>query len=479
MLTREEIFGGGIETKTVEFKRILTDGAEAYNWLKTVCAFANTLGGKIYVGVDNDGSDIGLPRDKVDSQVQLFIRNVKEHIHPAPLYNFVYRDTEGGGIVIVIEIKKGIHPPYVLVFHSIPSIYIRDEGCNAPVYGDDLYNLILSATPHAQDKVLTDEVFHIDDFTVLSTELKQQKGLNLRLPMLVKREAATADGHLRMAALMLRDDYNGPFTTYRVIKWHGNIKGDDTYIELTSGSGNVIEAVSDIVDTILSNTEKIEIKKDIGRTTVPAYPVRSLTEAVINAFVHRNLNIKNSQILVNIFRDRNEISSPGSLGGGIAFEKERNLGLIDSEPQNLLLGSLLNMVNMYEGLGTGLKKILADYSSADESHQPYVSSHCNAFTLTLPSLLYGPGLKHGKSGLALIGIDEDDITDKQKKILDYCYNGKRTAEEIATMLRIKPSTYLRDEIIKPLLVKGLLFKTGQSKQKFYGINKERVHRVYK
>lgn len=479
MLTREEILNGGIETKDAEFQWVLADGPEAFEWLKTVCAFANTLGGKIYVGVDNDGSDIGLPRDKVDTQVQLFIRNVKEHIHPVPLYNFVYRDVEGGGVVIVIEIKKGIHPPYVLVFHSIPSIYIRDEGCNAPAYGDDLYNLILSAAPFAQDKILTDEVFHIDDFAVLSTELKQQKGLNLRLPMLTKREAATPDGHLRMAALMLRDDYNGPYTAYRVIKWHGNIKGDDTYIELTSGSCNVIEAVNDIVDTILSNTVKIETKKDIGRTTTYAYPVRSLTEGVINAFVHRNLNIKNAQILINIFRDRVEISSPGSLGGGITFEKERNLLLIDSEPQNLLLGSLLNMVNMYEGLGTGFKKIVADYSSADENHQPYVSSHYNAFVLTLPSLLYQLGVPRAKSNLVLVGIDPEDVTDKQKQILEFCYTAKRTVEEIAKMLGIKPSTYLRDEIIQPLLDKGLLFKTGQSKQKLYGANKERVRWEYK
>ncbi len=478
MLTREEILNGGIETKDAEFQWVLADGPEAFEWLKTVCAFANTLGGKIYVGVDNDGSDIGLPREQIDSQVQTFIRNFKEHISPLPLYNFVYRDTESGQIVIIIEISKGVHPPYILTFHSIPSIYVRDEGRGTPASRGEIYNMVLNAIPFDADKALTDEIFNIDDFAVLNDELKKKKGTSLRLSMLVKRGAADKNGQLRIAAMMLRDDYNGPYTRYRIVKWHGRSKGDDTYIELSSGSGNVIEAVSDIVDTILDNTERIETKKAIGRSTVYAYPVRSLTEGVINAFVHRNLNLKNSEILISIFRDRIEISSPGSLSNGIIFEKERNLSLIDSETRNSALGNLLNMVNMYEGLGSGYRKILEDYSLADEAHQPFVSSHYNAFVLTLPSLLYKPGLAAPKGELSFSALSKDDLSPKQLKTIAYCYDAKRTVEKIATYLNIKPSTYLREEILEPLIEKGILVKAGKGKQKFYLVNKEKVRKEF-
>ena len=44
-----------IESQTTEFKRIWQD-----DYLKTICAFANTQGGSLYIGLDDQGEVVGI-----------------------------------------------------------------------------------------------------------------------------------------------------------------------------------------------------------------------------------------------------------------------------------------------------------------------------------------------------------------------------------------------------------------------------------
>ena len=47
------------ESQTIEFKQIWKD-----NYLKTICAFANSDSGELYIGVDDNGEIIGINNSK-------------------------------------------------------------------------------------------------------------------------------------------------------------------------------------------------------------------------------------------------------------------------------------------------------------------------------------------------------------------------------------------------------------------------------
>lgn len=51
------------ESKTVEFKAKLPDKSETY--MKTIIAFANTSGGKLIIGIDDNKSIIGIDKDNI------------------------------------------------------------------------------------------------------------------------------------------------------------------------------------------------------------------------------------------------------------------------------------------------------------------------------------------------------------------------------------------------------------------------------
>ncbi len=65
MLTLNDIIAG--ESRNVEFKETLTP--KSLHYLKTVVAFANTLGGKIIIGVeDQTHRVVGIPNDTISNR---------------------------------------------------------------------------------------------------------------------------------------------------------------------------------------------------------------------------------------------------------------------------------------------------------------------------------------------------------------------------------------------------------------------------
>ncbi len=56
-------------------------------------------------------------------------------------------------------------------------------------------------------------------------------------------------------------------------------------------------------------------KEDVGRKDIFSYPAKSVAEGIVNALAHSNYFIQGSQIEINLFKDRLEITSPGTLLG--------------------------------------------------------------------------------------------------------------------------------------------------------------------
>lgn len=96
------------ESETIELKEIVTDGIK-----KEIIAFANCNGGKLYIGVKDDGTVIGV--DDADN-VSLQISNmVRDTIKP-DVTMFVHYETieEKGKEIIAIDIQRGTDRPYYL-----------------------------------------------------------------------------------------------------------------------------------------------------------------------------------------------------------------------------------------------------------------------------------------------------------------------------------------------------------------------------
>ena len=116
------------ENNNTEFKREFVDEIK-----KTVIAFANTAGGKIYIGIDDDGRTVGVSDP---DYVMLKCSNaIRDAIRPDVTMFVNYGvETRGHKQVVVIGVQRGTSVPYYLESKGIrpAGVYVRQGASSVP-----------------------------------------------------------------------------------------------------------------------------------------------------------------------------------------------------------------------------------------------------------------------------------------------------------------------------------------------------------
>ena len=116
------------ESETVELKEIVVDEIK-----KEIIAFANSNGGRLYIGVRDDGEVIGLDDpDRVSLQISNMVRDA---IKP-DVTMFLHYETieEKGKKIIVVDIQRGTNRPYYLAKKGMrpEGVYVRQGYSSVP-----------------------------------------------------------------------------------------------------------------------------------------------------------------------------------------------------------------------------------------------------------------------------------------------------------------------------------------------------------
>src|SRR6266545_2765674 len=114
-----ELIANG-ESSGVEFKR---DDVRPEQLAKEIVALANFQGGRVLLGVEDDGTISGLTRSDTERWVMDVVFG--RYVHPMilPFYEEVKLET--GQRVGVITIQAGVAKPYVVRHHDREDIYVR------------------------------------------------------------------------------------------------------------------------------------------------------------------------------------------------------------------------------------------------------------------------------------------------------------------------------------------------------------------
>ena len=201
------------------------------------------------------------------------------------------------------------------------------------------------------------------------------------------------------------------------------------------------------------------IDPDTGtRSDRPEYPVEAIREAVLNALIHRDYSIytEGTPVQVDLFADRLEIHSPGSLYGRMTVEQ---LGIARPDLRNPALAvmteALTGAENRYSGIPT-IRRAMTEYGLPE----PKFENRRNEFVVTL------------FNGVTTVTTPIEAVQEK-KDLLTFCQT-PRTRREIADYLGVKTVFYAMGHYVQPLLQAGKLAMTlpetpKSSKQKFYTV----------
>lgn len=474
----EEIIGEvKLENNTIECKSLLNRD-DVVGWLKTIAGFANADGGDFYIGVeDKTNKLIGFNRREADNERNYFNNQVNEHLTPRPktivtFLAYKIRNTER--YVIKVSVSESPVKPVILKYNNIPSIFMRRDGFTNGATYEEIIEMSIKSKGEQFDVQVSDRKYNFNEFTELNAFHKEHnKGKDLKEKALKSMGFMNEEGFLLNGAVLFRDGYDGKKTEVLCSVYPGFNKGSGLIVTSNRFNGNIPKTIDYVLSFVKQRMNHSLIKQSEGRINIDAFPERALFEGIVNAVAHRDYYLDGTQIQVEMFKDRLEISSPGGFYRGEKFGKTYDLSGIISKRRNVLISDILVACNVMEASGSGFDKITEEYAAADERHKPYIYATSDHFTLVLPDMTYAEGIEDEKLPV-LSYVPILNGTEHDEKVLSYCYYNAHKVSEIAEILGISDSTYLRKQILENLEENGYLIKSKYSRASFYKTNPDMV-----
>lgn len=426
----ETLIAGG-ESYYAEFKSAWhygPDGREARNVrevaqdiARTVVAFANSDGGDLLVGVEDDGAVTGIPweGDKLR-----YLVNVPKTGVEAEELGVQVRSVEMANQTVlwfrVPEASEGI-----VVTRDGRCLWRREaktqpvppreiERRRNHVKGDLAYESSPVASAHLDDIDLSTN-------RLLSSGLPRREGLNLlnvlELPLEQRlrywnlAESRNGSIVLRRAALLL--------FAHEPLRWHPNnririrrVHGEEEGFggQMRTREREVVAPIVSLVPATIAALHhelETETREDRLFSTTQLLPREAIEETVVNAVAHRNYAIEGQAIEILIFPDRVEVRSPGQLPEPITVQDLRQQRGVHRS-RNPLIMRVLRDLGWSRDQGEGMRRIFGSIRQV-ELHQPELEESADTFIVRLSTRsIYDEGTQAWIAAYGPFGLRPED-----------------------------------------------------------------------
>ncbi|RYQ03338.1 transcriptional regulator [Bifidobacterium pseudolongum subsp. globosum] len=369
---------------------------------ESVSAFANTDGGTLLLGVDENKNFTVPPQFDADKTINQFVDGMGDgskdgaKVVSPPPYS-IHRDTLDGAQMVSVQVHENdaAHKPCYVKSKSVSTgSYKRQDDKDILLSPTELFEMQNVYKPSEADRApITDaDRGDLDDATVAAIidahrDTKALRGAHSEMQQLERLNILDKKGHVRLAGVLIAGAYPQQFfpRLYVDVAVHPGINksqdGEVRFLDRVQCDGRLQEMVDDAVKAVLRNLRTYSLIEGTGRRDVPEIPTTVLREAIANAVVHREYDalFRNDPVNIDIYSNRVEISSPGGLWGGKTLQ---NLANGVSRCRNATLMQLLqktplirgdNDGSAVEGQGSGIQFMInrmKELSLAQPDFQP-------------------------------------------------------------------------------------------------------------
>jgi ATP-dependent DNA helicase RecG len=424
-----------------------------------VCAFANASGGRIFIGIDDNGNIVGTDTSNIArSRIQDTINQVEPRL---TVDIAVYKN------IIVITIPEGINKPY----SCSKGFYLRSGPNSQKLERDSIIDFLQTEGKVIYDSIINEKYPITDNFNEAEyIKYLKKSGISDVLPReaVLKNLGCTEianNGNLsytNAGILFFRNNSHEvyfDFTQVVCALYKGTEKVD--IIDAKDLNGSIIENIDNAMVFLKRNLRVRYEIKTVQRKNILELPEDALREAVTNAVCHRNYFEKGARIMVEIFDDRVEITNPGSVPKGITKD---NFGKT-SVTRNPVIASLLHRARYIERMGTGIRRINLAMEEAGLK-KPVFQIDDYFF-----KVIFERGLSyHDKNDGTDGTVNGTDGTVNKNKILRAISEmPKITYDQLSEQLNIPRRTISRE--MKILREQGIINRIGTTKNGYWEIIK--------
>ena len=340
------------EDATIEFKREMPHRSSLAD---EIAAFANTQGGVILIGVDDDRNIVGLELQELDRVEKTVVEICEDSIEPTvPIFTEKKRIDDKNILKIVVQRS--------LFVHKTPNGYFTRQGSSKREMPTDQLARLLQS--RSQARIITFDEQLVPNThrgtlreTLYRRFITEDASEDEIEDLLLKRSLLVKEGReirASVAGVLMCHDTPDDFlynSFIQAVYYSGKEKDANYQIDAKDFRGPLDQQIIDTFKFVQKHNE-VSARKEIGRIDQPQYSMRAVFEAIVNAVVHRDYSKHGSKIRLFMFADRLELYSPGALANTVTIEKLR----YSQATRNELLSRLLSEITLDDDVGSQVKR---------------------------------------------------------------------------------------------------------------------------
>lgn len=409
--------------------------------IKTVIAFANTSGGKIYIGVNDSGEIVGLdqPDDEMLKLTNAVRDNIKPDITPFTSSEFEVHENKK---IIIYHVQRGSSCPYYLSSKGLrpEGVYVRQGASSVPASQATILKMIRETDGDSYEELRSLD----QDLTFETVKIEFERlMMKLEAPQMKTLGIIGEDGLYTNLGLLLSDQCKH---TIKAAVFSGTSKRN--FLDRYEFEGSLLRQMREVYAFVDRYNRTQSRVIGIERVDLREYPEDALRESILNAIVHKDYGF-GASTLVSVFDDRIEIVTIGGLVKGLT---KSDIMLGTSLLRNKNLANIFYRIKWIEAYGTGIIKINEAYEQYDV--KPKIEITDNAFKVTLPAIKMSKKAEHKELNLS------------EKRIIDLLHEAQ-TIKRLEVQEALGISQPMAVKLLKGLLNKGLIEKIGSGKNIVY------------
>lgn len=437
------------ESSRIEFKSTIPKNDQIVN---TVIGFCNTLGGKIIIGVNDNGIIEGINEEIAQISLEWLDKMIYETCTP-PIIPLVYLQRLDSKVLIIIEVSSGMNKPYYKTAKGLAEgVFVRLGRSTMKANADMIEELKWQSRGMSFDtlpvyKAKVDDLV-IENIEYFLTHRRNQKKIKVNEEVLNSYDLiVTEQGQLYPSVagiLMFCTQPQKYLPEAYILCSHFSGNSGREAIASRVIEGNLFEQFDGAYDFILSQLNKSYVIKGKLREEQYEIPTTAIREALMNAILHRNYHIP-SPIKIAIYRNRVEFFSPGNFFGPL------DLSSLESGITYMRNGAIAKILwesKYVEKMGSGFIEIFESYRQANLV-PPEVVEGTNFIKCILPRVK-----------------NSNELADDMTKLLNYMkVNESISRSDIIENLNIPRATAGR--YLSKLLKAKKIIRIGQGRSSKY------------
>lgn len=351
------------ESSTVEFKQEVPANHQI---CKSIIGFCNQHGGKLVLGVADDGTIVGIPEGEINELMTKVGQTIYDSCHP-PILPFVYSQRIQDKVIVIIEVSAGLYKPYFLKSKGMAKgTYVRLGPSTVIANAEMIQELQMQAQGHVADQsaIYTASVDDLDIEAVNTlfdnnVKGKQEKEASYEI---LKGYGLLIEEHKQwyptVAGILLFAKQPQQFISesFIICSHFSGVDGREV-IATRDCEGTLFQQFTDAYTWVLGRINRSFTIKGAKRDEQYEIPEVAIREVIINAIVHRSYQYK-SPSKIAIYDDRIEIFSPGNFPGPLRTDQ---LEYGFTYMRNPTICKLFRKKGLMEKLGSGFTILFESY----------------------------------------------------------------------------------------------------------------------